>query len=252
MIPTNAKRGKPDVLLLPIYELEALRNSQLLQKYESPEAKYLDKNTDDAEGYYYRYCSEIYVLAFNSNVIQRKDVPGRYRNLLLGKWQSKLAHLDPRCDEGAMWFATMAPILGESFLRELVGQNLLLSPNQAELLSSVSTGDRPLGIVANLRKVFTAKAQGNPIDFMMISPVYTVPLGVAIVKDASSPNSAKLWVNFVLSEIGQKLLASNGWIPSRRDIPSKLKLEETELINCISSVDIGSARKEAARLYRLE
>lgn len=252
MISTNAQQGKPDVLLLPIYELETLRNSQLLQKYESPEAKYLDKNVDDAEGYYYKYCSEIYVLAFNSNLIQRKDVPRRYRNLLVEKWHSRLAHLDPRCDEGTMWLATMTPILGESFLRELAGQDLLLSPTQTELLSSVSTGDRPLGMIASLRKVLAARARGSPIDFIMISPAYTVPIGVAITKDASSPNSAKLWVNFILSEEGQKLLASNGWIPNRRGVPSKLKSEETELINCIPHVDISSARKDAARLYGLE
>ena len=86
----------------------------------------------------------------------------------------------------------------------------------------------------------------------MISPANTVPIGVAITKDASSPNSAKLWVNFILSEEGQKLLASNGWIPNRRGVPSKLKSEETELINCTPHVDISSARKDAARLYGLE
>ena len=240
------------MLLLPIHELETLRNSRLLQKYDSPEAKYLPKNAADAEGYYYMYCSEIYVLVFNSNVIQRKDVPRRYRNLLVGKWRSKLVHLDPRTDEGLRWLATMVPILGEFFLRELRGQDLLFSPTQEELLSSVSSGDRPLGMVANLRKIFAAKAGGSPIDFMVISPAYTVPLGVAIAKGAGSPNSAKLWVNFLLSEEGQKLLASNGWVPGRGGVSSELKLEETELIKCIPHVNIDSARRDAARLYGLE
>ncbi|MBI2999873.1 MAG: extracellular solute-binding protein [Deltaproteobacteria bacterium] len=52
------------------------------------------------------------------------------------------------------------------------------------------------------------------------------PNMAAIHKNASHPNAAKLFVDFLISEEGQKLFADGGNLPANRDVPPKPEIKE--------------------------
>jgi ABC-type Fe3+ transport system substrate-binding protein len=52
------------------------------------------------------------------------------------------------------------------------------------------------------------------------------PNMAAIHKNAPHPNAAKLFVNFLVSDEGQKLFADGGNIPASKDIPAKAELKQ--------------------------
>jgi len=66
---------------------------------------------------------------------------------------------------------------------------------------------------------FNAKAKGSPIDFVFPAeglPAVTEP--VAILKTATNPAAARAFVDFILSDEGQKLAATMGYIPARASV----------------------------------
>jgi ABC-type Fe3+ transport system substrate-binding protein len=43
---------------------------------------------------------------------------------------------------------------------------------------------------------------------------------IALLKSAPHPNAGKLFIEFILSEEGQKVVAAAGYIPARPDVPA--------------------------------
>ena len=66
---------------------------------------------------------------------------------------------------------------------------------------------------------FNAKAKGSPIDFIFPAeglPAVTEP--VAILKTTQNAAAARAFVDFILSDDGQKLAVSMGYIPARASV----------------------------------
>ena len=79
-----------------------------------------------------------------------------------------------------------------------------------------------MGIVAGLMDTFDgalAKAKGSPIDFIFPAeglPAVTEP--VAILKTTQNAAAARAFVDFILSDEGQKLAVSMGYIPAKAGV----------------------------------
>jgi iron(III) transport system substrate-binding protein len=91
---------------------------------------------------------------------------------------------------------------------------------------------------------FNAKAKGSPIDFIFPAegnPAVTEP--VAILKTAQNPAAARAFVDFILSDEGQKLAVAMGYIPARASVgmPSwypagaKIKLMPTDIASVVQA-----------------
>ena len=44
------------------------------------------------------------------------------------------------------------------------------------------------------------------------------PYAISLVKDGPNPNAGRLWLNFIMSDVGQRLFAQGFVRPSRRDV----------------------------------
>jgi len=90
---------------------------------------------------------------------------------------------------------------------------------------------------------YNAKKQGSPIDFVFPkegAPAVTEP--VAIVKSTKNEAAAKAFVDFILSDDGQKLALSMGYIPAKPRVGSPAWLPEGTKINVMAS-DIAAVVK---------
>src|SRR5205085_2807155 len=75
-----------------------------------------------------------------------------------------------------------------------------------------------LGVLVDFM-AFNAKAKGSPIDFIFPTeglPAVTEP--VAILKTTQNAAAARAFVDFILSDEGQKLAVSMGYIPARASV----------------------------------
>ena len=62
------------------------------------------------------------------------------------------------------------------------------------------------------------KAQGAPVDWLAIEPVITESVRIGLTAHAPHPNSAKLFIDFVLSREGQSIVAKTYRVPVRDDV----------------------------------
>ena len=80
-------------------------------------------------------------------------------------------------------------------------------------MTAVANGEKAYGVLVDFM-AFNAKAKGSPIDFIFPAeglPAVTEP--VAILKTTQNAAAARAFVDFILSDEGQKLAVVDGLHP---------------------------------------
>jgi iron(III) transport system substrate-binding protein len=189
-----------------------------LQKYLSDEQRAFPKEFKDPDGFWTAFYMDTRVLAYNTRMAARDDLPKTYADLLLPKWKSKMAMDDADYILYGSLLEIMGRERGSSFMKKLAQQDLIIRSGHSLLTQLLIAGEFPIyldGFGSNIEKF---KAQGAPIDWVALEPVIVSlnPVGMAI--NAPHPNSARLLVDFLLSKEGQEVGRSVAKIPARPEV----------------------------------
>ncbi len=250
-ILTEAQAGKFDFDVVQSAETQAyfLKKRNLLAKYLSPEAKNLQKGFFDPEGFWSAVYMMPNVIGYNTRMVQRSDVPKSDDDLLHPKWQGKIGmdHTKPE------WFAWKVKRLGEdkglAYMRRLARQEFKLYSGQTILTSLLAAGEFPLVLNTYIHNVEDAKRKGAPVDWLAHEPVFTKFQPIAVGAKAPHPNAAKLFVDFMLSEEGQKIIVSFGRMPTRRGLSSAARGAE-KLNYVIDEISAGDDYNKNYQQFR--
>ena len=221
-ITTEAQAGKFDFDVVQSAETQAyfLKKRNLLAKYLSPEAINLQKGFVDGEAFWSAVYMMPNVIGYNTRMVQRSDVPKSDDDLLQPRWQGKIG-MDQTKPE---WFAWKVKRLGEdkglAYMRRLAQQEFKLYSGQTILTSLLAAGEFPLVLNTYIHNIEDAKRKGAPVEWLAHEPVFTKFQPIAVGAKAPHPNAAKLFVDFMLSEEGQKIIVSFGRMPTRRGLSS--------------------------------
>jgi iron(III) transport system substrate-binding protein len=134
-----------------------------------------------------------------------------YDDLLNPKWKGKIAMWDPRSGGGAalgiwgyLWLTK-----GESYLKRLVQQNLLLVEDRRLVADSLARGKIAVAIGATYYSYASFMKAGLPVKPLPPSKEGTFVSvgngGPVVVKNHPHSNAAKVYVNWLLSKEGQQL-----------------------------------------------
>jgi iron(III) transport system substrate-binding protein len=189
-----------------------------LQKYISAEQKAFPNEYKDPDGYWTAYYMDTRVLAYNTRLANRDNLPKTYEELLLAKWKGKMAMDDADYILYGSLLEMMGRERGLSFMKKLAQQDLIIRSGHSLLTQLLIGGEFPIyldGFGSNIEKF---KAQGAPVDWVALEPVVVSlnPVGMAI--NAPHPNAARLLVDFLLSKEGQELGKSVAKIPARVEV----------------------------------
>jgi iron(III) transport system substrate-binding protein len=215
-IISSAKAGVPpgvDVFLSSIFDLNELKQENLLADVDwAGEFNVPDEYTT-LGGIGIRFFDDTPISVFyNKNLVSDGDIPESYDDLLDPKWKGKITTV-----RSANWFAMMAGAVGEEYTDQFVGRiadYLVYSKTFPDVLTRVASGEFPLGIGS---MPVSAVRKGAPIASAPIDPMVVLPWSSAVLRDAESPNLAKLFVYFISTDEGQKVISEN-WGYSRLDI----------------------------------
>ncbi len=224
-IMTEVQAGKYDFDAVQSAESQAyfLKKKNLLQKYVSPETKNIQKPFFDPEGYWTAVYIMPNVIAYNTRMVKRNEVPKTDEDLLNPKWKGRIGmdHTKPE------WFAWQLKRMGEekglAYMKKLGAQEFRLYAGLSVVTNLLAAGEFPLVLNTYLHNVEDIKRKSAPVDWIVQDPVFTKfqPLGIG--SRAQHPNAAKLFTNFMLSEEGQKVIASFGRIPTRRGVTTNVQ-----------------------------
>ena len=248
-IMTEVQSGRYEFDVVQSAETQAyfLKKKNLLMKYVSPESKFLPKPLVDPEGYWAAVYIMPNVIAFNTQMVKRSEVPRTNEELLNPKWKGKIG-MDPTKPE---WFAWTLKQMGEekglAYMKKLAAQDLRYHPGLSLLTNLLASGEFPLLLNDYLHTAEDIKRKGGPVDWVAQNPVYTKFQPIEIGAKAPHPNAAKLFVDFVLSVEGQKIIASFARVPTRTGIPTNI--QGLEKLNYV--VDEFSSADDFNKNYEL-
>lgn len=199
-------------MVLPLIE------RKLVSVYRSPEAKMVDEQLADKDGYRTAYYVNSYVLGWNTKLVKKPDVPKTYDELLNPKWKGGQISLDTEAYgmlEGLKRVWGREKAVG--YFRRLAALDPVLKRDNTERVQLTVAGEYPL-IVAYNQTIQRVTSRGAPIDWLPIEPSVTQVNPVMVAAKAPHPNAARLFYDFVISKEGQEMLRGFQRIPVRKDV----------------------------------
>lgn len=210
-----AGQPKADVLLLAdAASMETLKKSDRLLPYPEAKVAGFDPGAYDAGKTYFGSKLITTGIAVNTSA---KSRPASWADLAKPEYKGQIAMPSPLYSgAAAIMLGTMTtrPDLGWSFFEKLKASDAVAVRGNGAVLTAVANGEKTYGVLVDFM-AFNAKAKGSPVDFVFPAegnPAVTEP--VAMLKTTTNPEAARAFVDFILSDEGQKLAASMGYIPA--------------------------------------
>ena len=219
-----------DVVLTEGTVLHALKDKNLLAKFDSPERKAFDARFKDKEGYWTDIYPTVHSIPYNTKLVRQQDLPMHYTDLLDPKWKGKLG----ANRNNFMFLAAMLELYGkekgENFLRKLAQQNPQVRAGGTLTATLVGAGELPVAFSVNANNVENVKESGSPVDWVRVEdPLYAEPHPAAVMARAPHPNAARLLVEFAISKDGQQLMSKLGKVPGRSDVQPVIGVDRAKL-----------------------
>lgn len=224
-ILTEAQAGRFEFDVVQSAETQGyfLKKRNLLGRYQPPEVKNLQKGFADPEGYWAAIYMMPNVIGYNTRMIKRAEVPVSDEDWLNPKWRGKIG-MDGTKPEWFSWkLKRMGQEKGLAYMRRLSAQEFRLYSGLTIITGLLAAGEFPLVLNTYLHNAEDAKRKGAPVEWVAQDPVFTKFQPIGIGAKAPHPNAAKLFVDFMLSDEGQKIIASFGRVPTRRGVPTTVQ-----------------------------
>jgi len=198
--------------------------------------------------------------AYNTDLVKPGDVPKTYEDLLDPKWKGKIAWTYDLTPGGPPGFvhnilSTMGQEKGMAYLKAFARQEPVTIPGaQRVVLDKVISGEYPLCVmILNYHAAISMKA-GAPVQWLKMEPLIQTMSLVSITGGAPHPNAARLMVEFMLSEEGQKVFADNDYIPAHPGVPARVPELKPDAggfkVNLISPDMVRDHAPEWVALYK--
>jgi iron(III) transport system substrate-binding protein len=253
---TEVKAGRflPDVYQSSIFPVTTLLQGRLLGKYLSPERTAYADTLKDKEGYWTAVYLNAMTIAYNTRMVKPNEVPKSYQDLLLPKWKGMIG-MDLNKTE---WYVAMMQMMGEErgrkYMEALSKQDVQARDGNTITGQLLVAGEFPVVISQYPTSVEELKKLGAPIDWVPLEPHFVYSIVIATTAKQPHPHAGRLFVDFVLSEEGQKVMRSLSRIPARRDVlpnpPNLIQGHKLLVVNPASSEDYNRFNNEYHKYFR--
>jgi iron(III) transport system substrate-binding protein len=212
-----------DVVYNNLLHLIYLKENGVIGKYESAENKFLMKEAIDSDGFWVGGDIDVLVTGFNTRMISRRDVPTTYDGFLDGKLKGQMAinSNNPYALVG------MTSLRGEeqgiAYMKKLAQQSLRPVQGFSHMANLLAAGEYPIALMSQVTKIEEMKEKGAPVDWASNTPNFSTVGAYALSRTPAHPGGARLFIDFVLSEQGQKALGLTGKLPMRRGVSTSSK-----------------------------
>ena len=219
-------------------QLEALVREKLLTPVWSPSLASLVPEARFAHQSWVGTRLLIFVLAYNTKLVRKTELPASYDGFADPKWRGRLGIEAEDSD----WFATISTLMGEAkaetLFRSIVAANgVSVRKGHTLLTQLVASGEVPLALTVYNYKAEQLKNQGAPIDWYVIPPAIARANGVGVAARAPHPNAALLWYEFEVGDEGQRLLLTRDFVPTNRTIDTPLNRFPLRFVDAKAVVD---------------
>jgi iron(III) transport system substrate-binding protein len=205
-----------------------LEDANLVADYQPKAAASWPQQLRDPKGHWTALNLFYWTSAYNTNQVKEADAPKTYQDLLDPKWKGKIAWTYDLTPGGPPGFVhniltTLGQEKGMEYLKKFAAQEPVTIPAaQRVVLDKVISGEYPLAVMILNYHATISAAQGAPVKWIKMEPLLESMSLVSIVKDSPHPNAARLFVEFMLSDDGQKVMADSDYLPASPTVQAKV------------------------------
>jgi iron(III) transport system substrate-binding protein len=204
-IIAESRSGKflADLLQNNAVGMHFLRKGNFLGRYASPEERFYGKEFKDP-GFWTTSSMNVHVIGYNTKAVARSQLPKTWEDLLAPTWTGRLM-VSPR----EQWFGWMIQVMGKekglNYMRALAKQKPAVRRESTAMRAQlVIAGESDLDVDSTYSVLTPLMQKGAPVNWTTLGPALVVPVGYGLAAKAPHPNAAKLFIDFVLSQDGQR------------------------------------------------
>lgn len=205
----QARRHLVDVIETTPPALMAGRDSKLLAPYFSPHlASYPDDSKEEAdkEKVFWTTVRESLIgLGYNKNHMRGLEVPKNFSELLKPEYKGKYAVSGDAT--GARMIGAMLRVKGEEYVKQLKNLDIKLHMISGGALQELlAAGEMAMSFSIFRNHVIVTQGKGGPVDWVPLDLVVANAGGAALPTHSNRPHAALLFIDFLISPEGQKIL----------------------------------------------
>lgn len=244
----EARAGNHLVDVLNVNELNAwvLKDRRLLQSHKSKETEAFPREFKDPEGLLL-CCADVLTsdMAYNTKLVKKDEAPKSYLDLLLPAWKGKIGMEH----DLAELFAALISIWGKdatvSYFKALAQQQPSQRRGRSLLAQLLAVGEFPVALGFYGYRVLELQETGAPLEIIQADPVVAWPRRLLLARHAPHPNSARIFIDYVLSEEGQRLMANLG----RTVVRPGIEIKHPRLV---TGVKLHPVKPEVAKTFETD
>jgi iron(III) transport system substrate-binding protein len=233
----QAKRYAVDVIETNGPEMEMLAREKLLAEVKSPHLGDIPPNAIPKHRQWIPDRVNFFVVAYNTNKVQRSELPKNYEGFLDARWKGRIG-IEAT---DAEWMATLVKKWGEKqgmdYFRRLADMKPDVRKGHVLLAELIAAGEIPVGLTVYNANAESLKRRGAPIDWVPVQPVVARAQGIGIARNAPNAKAAAAFVDFVLSQEGQELFNSMGRVPVSTKVKTHLNQFDYTLVDSAAVLD---------------
>lgn len=208
------------VVLASVPSMEGLKSEGMLQPYEAKNGELMNQEWSDSDHYYYGYSASALGVAYNTNQVD--NTPGEWTDFSDPEWANRVTMPDPTSSGSAVDFLyglTSTEADGWEWIEGWIDNGLLVAGANKESLDAVITGDKDVVVSAVDYMAYKAKASGEPIEiYYPESGTVISPRAAGVLADATNVSGAQAYIDFLLSDKAQQLVADAYLLPGNEEI----------------------------------
>jgi len=250
------RAGKPgfDVIFAINGTVALLKRENALAKFAAPAAAKFPAQFRDKDGILNAFRHTPISLLYNTELVKPADLPKGFDDLLDAKWQGKISIPDPsRHTSTAQFLWNLQKIKGDKwmdYVRALAKQKPFLVQSFAPLPQALIKGEAQIGISY---AQYTTQVKG-PLSHVVFDKVFTDSTDLALGAKVASPNTGRLYIDFLCTPEIQKVIAESGDFPLAPGVYPAVKDAEKLVANAIfmdnpSQEEFKQLRAEFRKLF---
>ncbi len=199
---------------------EQQQKGRLLQ-YVSPQMKdYGPEFKSIPEGYYTTYFINVGPMMWSSKFVKKEDGPKTWMDLLDPKWKGQLGFQDSTSGSTYAWWYLLRDIVPKDYFERLLQNRPRAYASSTQMMDDVQRGEIKVGGRVSIFQYVKALRANQPVE--MALPAEGVPHNIqvaAILANTKRPNAAKVFIDYFLSQEGQKAWNEiQGSYSARKDV----------------------------------
>ena len=237
---------KADVLLIAdVVTMEGLKQEGRLMAHTGANITAYDPALHDADKFYFSTKLITTGIIYNT---KSKIVPTSWKDLVKPELKGLVSMPSPLTSGAAtIHMATLTgnPALGWDFYKALAANDIRPKGGNGGVFKAVASGEKMAGVVVDFLPI-REKAKGSPVEFVFPTEgVSAVTEPVAILSTARNVDAAKAFIDFLLSEKGQTLAATQGYLPAHPGVAAPAGFPSRDKIK-LMAFNAGKALAEDA------